>query len=227
MGDPVKPSEAVLPKALRDGLAAVGDGVEVDVPDPWMETEEQARERRQQQARLKRARWEERLPLDYVEASVDDFDPQVAARAAQALHDPQVRNIVLVGSPGVGKTHLAFALGRIAVAEGAWVEAWSLHDLMLASLPSAPDPGLMEKRAKGCAVFLLDDLGAGRTSDFAVDHLTSIIDARVANRRTTIVTTNSSEPVLRSVWGDRLMDRLRHGLVAIELEGRSRRGPAW
>lgn len=218
-----------LPESIREGIAriAAGELEDVEVGPSHDETPAQARERKQTQAAAKSARWRERLPKEYADASLADFDSTIASGLKRALEDPAVRNVVLAGSVGTGKTRAAYAVGRLAVASGLWVEAWTLHDLMRALLPSGEDPDLMEARAKGCDLFVLDDLGATRVSDFAKDALTSIVDARVSNHHKTLVTTNVTETELRAVWEDRLMDRLRDGLVAFHFTGPSRRAPAW
>lgn len=227
--EPRAPSVKDLPAALARQLEAVDPAVfeGVEIEDSFTETEEEARERRARQGMLKRARWEERLPMAYANASLADYPEDVAAKFERVLNDPRVLVVVFAGPVGTGKTHAGYALGRLAVAAGRWVEAWSVHDLMTEMMPSAPDPALMESRAKGCGVLLLDDLGAGRVSDFTVDTITSILDARVAHHRKTIITTNAAEQALREVWGDRLMDRIRQGLVAHTFTGPSRRQPAW
>jgi DNA replication protein DnaC len=222
------PAGVEVPAHLRAGINAsdpdkAGD---VDVPDPFMETPEQARERVQRQQAAKHARWFERLPDDYAHAALSDFPGPMAGVLQRALDDPAVRNIVLAGPFGTGKTHAAYALGRVAVERGLWVEAWTVRDLMKQMLPDG-NPELMEKRARGCALLILDDLGASRVSAFAIETITGIVDHRVSRRMKTIVTTNASEEALRAVWEGRLLDRLRHGVAPVEFTGQSRRGPAW
>lgn len=227
MGDEVK-SGLPLPAHLQRGIATVDPEALADVvvEDPWIESEEQARERRGRQTRLKHARWEERLPADYREASLGDFEDNLARTLLRAYRDETVRNIVLAGPTDAGKTHAAYALGRMAVEEDRWVEAWSVFDLMKQMLPDG-DAVLMEKRAKGCSVLIVDDLGATKASEFAVETMTSIVDARVSRRLLTVWTTNATEDELAAVWQVRMMSRMRHGLAAITMPARGNRKPAW
>ena len=211
---------------IRDRTDGV-DLEQVDVPDPWIESEEQARERKRRQTRAKHARWEARLPDDYRGASLADFDTVTAGALLRAYRDPAVRNIVLAGPTDAGKTHAAYALGQLAVDENRWVEAWSVFDLMKQMLPSGEDPVLMERRAKGAGVFVFDDFGATKASEFAIETMTSIVDYRVSHRLLSIWTTNAQEDALEAVWGGRLVSRLRHGLAAITMTRRGNRKPAW
>jgi DNA replication protein DnaC len=227
MVKPVKQGLEV-PAHLAEGVAAVGEpDLDVEVGPSHTETVEQARERLARKAAARSARWHERMPAEFADAVLEDFAEGVASRLRDALTDPRVLNVVLAGNVGTGKTRAAYAMGRLAVSQGRWVEAWSLHDLMHELMPSGAAPAHMEHVAKECDVLVLDDLGAGKASEWAVDNLTSVVDARVAHHRLTVVTTNVTEEALRAVWQDRLMDRLRDRLVAIPFTGPSRRKPAW
>jgi DNA replication protein DnaC len=211
-------------------LAARVDGLagDVEIGDPHTESAEQARERLAGQAASKVARWRSRVPDDYRDAALADFDMDLHDKALRFLRDPGARHFVAAGPVGTGKTHLGYALGNAASAEALWAEAWTVHDLMQSQMPEQPVPAWqVEAWVRNCDVLLLDDLGATRVTPFAIDTVTALLDHRVGKRRKTIITTNATEPALRAVWGDRLMDRIRQGLVAQKFEGRSRRQPAW
>lgn len=218
-----------LPEHVRRKIdeVPVGEGG-VPVGDSHTETAEQARERLARRAEVMRGHWLQRLPDDYTDAALVDFDEELRGKALRWLAEPTGLNFVAAGKVGTGKTHLGYAMGNEASGRGLWCEGWTVHDYMDSRMPDSPVPGWQaEKYVRGCDLLLLDDLGAGRVTPFAVDQITALVDHRVSHRRKTIVTTNATEPDLRAVWGDRLMDRLRKGLVAHRFEGASRRKPAW
>ena len=82
-----------------------------------------------------------------------DFDHQPGARTpvqalASGAYLAEHRNVVLLGPPGTGKTHLATALGVAAARQGHrvlfatatdWVAAWARPTTAAASPPSSPD----------------------------------------------------------------------------------------
>lgn len=226
-GKPVELKDAVPAHLVRGLRGAQVADEEPDDYDSHSETVEQARERLQAAAASRSRRWHERLPVDYEDASLGDYDADTASRMQAFLADERARMLVLAGPVGVGKTRGLYAVGRLAVAQGMWTEAWSVHDLMKEMMPSAPAPALMESRATKCDLLLLDDLGASKATEFAVDTLTAILEARSPRRLKTGVSTNATEAQLAAVWGDRLVDRLRQGLIAVTLTGPSKRKPAW
>lgn len=198
----------------------------VFIGDPHTETPEQARERVAHAALRLSERWRERLPEDYALASLDDLVPEVRETIERYLSDDRALTMVLAGGVGLGKTHAAYAIGNWYMARGGvWCEAYTVYDL-LANLRPDGDPYTLD-RVTNCGVLVLDDLGATKASPWAVETLTFILDQRVSRRRRTIVTTNVSEPELRAVWEDRLIDRMRDRSVVHLFHGKSRRGPAW
>lgn len=192
---------------------------------PAVETEEEAAQRHQLRLAAYHARWAEKVPAMYRDASLDDLDDNQKAvevlgwLASGALH------LVLAGPVGTGKTHAAYAVGNQALERGLWVEAWSVGDLMDALRPGSSDPHA-DERARRCHVLILDDLTA-KATDWEAERLTLLLDARVRDKRQTVVTTNITSQQITEVWGSRLMDRLRYRLSALTFQGESRRGAAW
>lgn len=71
------------------------------------------------------------------------------------------QNILLVGSPGVGKTHLAIGLGLIACEHGFKTLFINCHDLLLV-LRTADSKGTLErqmKRYSNCELLIIDEIG--------------------------------------------------------------------
>lgn len=189
------------------------------------ESPEEAQERRQRRLDAYAARWREKVPVMYQEASVDDLDDlQHPVRVKGWLHSGGL-HLVLAGPVGTGKTHAAYAVGNQALAAGKWVEAWTVGDLMDALRPGSQDH-TAEDRARKCHVLILDDL-TGKATDWEAERLTLLLDARVRDQRQTIVTTNITSGQITETWGGRFMDRLRYRLTPLTFQGESRRGAEW
>lgn len=219
MTDP-QPIGATIPASLRERLEAMGVKPASEVEFPRHETADEKAERLAARRAVYQARWEAQVPPMYADASWSDLDE------AQRFDWPQESlNLVLAGPVGTGKTHAAYALGNAFSARGQWVQATTVVDLLTALRPDG-DPSLA-KAVRECQVLILDDLGAGKASEFAVEQMTALLDLRIREGRRTIVTTNVPEPDLEAAWGGRFMDRLRFRRTVHVLRGESRRKADW
>jgi DNA replication protein DnaC len=119
--------------------------------------------------------------------------------------------LLFMGSPGVGKTHLAVAVLKGLLTkgfEGVFVDYHSLLEGIQRSFDPAVGTGAREayQAALDIDVVLLDDLGARRASDWVADTVFSIINHRYNAKKTTIVTTNLPDEAV----GDQLAEKV-HG----------------
>jgi DNA replication protein DnaC len=105
----------------------------------------------------------------------------------------------LTGEPGTGKTHLAVAALRMLMARG-FSGLFCDYQTLLDTIRGGYDPaaGASNKQAYRTAleaeILLLDDLGAQRVTDWALDTVTSIITHRCNYRKPLIATTNMPVP---------------------------------
>lgn len=165
-------------------------------------------------------RWAERLPVMFADASMDDLEGQDRNLLTWRSREASL-TLVIAGPVGTGKTHAAYAIGNAAVAHGTWAEAWTTTDLLEALRPGG-DPHLAY-RVRHCDLLVLDDLGAGKATDWAVETLTAIMDHRLREQRRQVITTNHPYDVLVEAWGRRLLDRIQYRWTAVTMTGESRR----
>ena len=107
--------------------------------------------------------------------------------------------LLLVGSPGTGKTHLAVAALRSLMArghEGIFFDYQNLLERIRSGYSEALGTANRDvyRNALETELLLLDDLGSHRVTDWVEDTVTAIITYRCNHKRPTIVTTNLPDP---------------------------------
>lgn len=141
----------------------------------------------------------------------------------------KAENILFVGSPGVGKTHLAIALGIEAAKQKQQARFINCNDLLL-QLKKAHLNGNLEKKLKiygRYRLLIIDEVGY-----MPIDQESAYLFFQLVNKRyekhSTIITTN--KPL--SKWGElfndnvlanAILDRLVHHSHIISITGRSYR----
>lgn len=198
-------------------------GVEQE-PADREETPEQAAERRSAAVRHRETRWERRLPERYRDARTGDLTVDQGGSMVGPWVESDGLTLLMVGAPGVGKTHAAYAVGRALLDAGAWVECWTVTGLMIALRPDG-DPDARED-VLACDALVLDDLGRENSSGWTVEQLHHLLDVRVSERRRTIVTTNLSAEEITTRYGSAFVDRIVDRATILRFTGESRRKPA-
>ena len=121
--------------------------------------------------------------------------------------------LTFFGPNGTGKSHLLEAIGRHMMAQGKWVKYTFSADLLDNLRASYGEDATvnfehMYERYTKPPVLLLDDLGAEKSTEWAVEKLTRILDERYRADRPLAVATNLTEDTMSAKLGPRLADRL-------------------
>lgn len=196
-------------------------------PEDRRESPEEAAERHAQGLASRTRLWAPRVPLRFRDAATSDLsdeqDPD--RKIARWWTDGDLTLVLRSDTTGVGKTHAAFAIGNEAVAEhGAWAAAWTVSELNEALRPGRDETAL--DVACECDLLVLDDLGTEHLTEWTVERLLVVLDARSRNEKRTIVTTNLSGEVILDRYGDRILDRILDRSWSVKIDGVSRRRPA-
>lgn len=131
--------------------------------------------------------------------------------------------LMLAGPVGVGKTHLAAAILKVAFARGipaALVPVPKLLAEMRQALQTGEARPLADKVTHK-RFLVLDDLGAERMSDWTQEELYLLINSRYEAELPTVVTTNCTPEQLAEQIGERTTDRLREMCRLVILGGPS------
>lgn len=128
--------------------------------------------------------------------------------------------LLLYGEPGRSKTHLALAIAwnfLLSLKTVAYYHVGDLLDELRDSYRKKDDFATLElKFLKNCALVVLDDLGAHKSTEWAAEKLDTLVDHRYTNAKPLVITANTLE------LPDRIYDRCLQGKV-VRLEGESYR----
>ncbi|MBV8955991.1 MAG: ATP-binding protein [Solirubrobacterales bacterium] len=163
---------------------------------------------------------------------VTDIDPQVAAAARRFVDriDEKLesgRGLWFMGPVGTGKTTLAMLVSKAALKAGRSVAIYSLPRLLNEIRDThRAERSHVELLDRLTAVDLLhvDDVGAERTTDWVLEELYSIVNARYEDERSMVVTTNilDREALCEQIT-ERTVSRLTEMCDELPLLGHDRR----
>ena len=163
------------------------------------------------------------------------FQPSVSRSQIQTLSTCQwIRDgqgLLLQGPPGVGKTHLAVALGMRGIEAGFSVSFYRLDELMHQLKRDAELSPAKLKHRKYMAVnfVIIDEFGYQPLTREESNLFFRVVNYRYAKGSSTAITTNKGIASWPSVLADdevlagAILDRLLHSATVLNIQGRSYR----
>ncbi len=227
----------------------------VNTAGQWVSRACECQEMEREERRLAAAR----IPERYRDCSLDAFEIYHGADRSlnEALRtarkfveaypvDTAGKGLLLTGSIGVGKTHLAVGVLQRLVRERGVRGLFSDYRELLKSIQNSYNPQVQTtelellKPVFSAEVLVLDDLGAQKPNEWVWDTVALILNTRYNDKLTTIITTNypdqsagsgfkpdkegnkpaKNEDTLGDRIGDRMLSRLAEMCIRVEMRGK-------
>jgi DNA replication protein DnaC len=194
------------------------------------------------------------IPKRYEHCTLDTFEPGFG-QADQSLRwaygmarrfvddypvTTEGRGLLLTGSVGVGKTHLAVGIVHALISEKGVRAFFCDYRELLKRIQESYNPLVAFTELQVLApvfeaeVLILDELGAQKPTDWVWDTVALILNTRYNDKRTTLITTNypnapaalaregvkaAREETLGDRIGERMRSRLAEMCVEVEMRG--------
>jgi DNA replication protein DnaC len=168
------------------------------------------------------------VPLRYREAVTDNQD------ALEWIRDPK-GVLFIYGPVGTGKTHMSWAIVREQLRKLDTSSSPMVMGDSVASLFERMKPGQVSNQDRGTwldpqvgaprtPLLLLDDFGASRLTDWMLETMFHILNARYNQLLPTIISSNLMPgPELSDLVGDRIVSRIAEDVTLIPVVGEDRR----
>jgi DNA replication protein DnaC len=194
------------------------------------------------------------IPKRYEHCTLDTFEPgfgqadQSLAKAFTTARrfvyeypvSTEGRGLLLTGSVGVGKTHLAVGIIQALILEKGVRALFCDYRELLKRIQESYNPLVATTELQILApvfeaeVLILDELGAQKPTDWVWDTVALVLNTRYNDKRTTLITTNypnapaamarnADKAIREETLGDRIGERMRSRLaemcVEVEMRG--------
>lgn len=235
-----KTREVMLALGLEHGAVALSDLISKAVKDElaplrFLDELLSIEQRHREERRVKTSLRLSALPIGQTLSNFDwSFQPDIDRRRVDTLATcswvREHETVLMQGPPGVGKTHLAVALGVRAIECSFSVGFYHLDDLMhdLKKDAEVPPTRVKGKKYLRNSLLIIDEVGFRQLTRQEASLFCRLVSQRY-QRGSTLITTNKAVKDWPEVFGGdevmvtALLDRLLHRCHVFNIKGKSYR----
>lgn len=119
------------------------------------------------------------------------------------------KSLLMLGSAGLGKTHLACSIANVVMNHGYTVLYTSAQSLFGKIEQTRYTDEDVISDILSCDLFILDDLGAESMTNYSLSVLYNIVNTRMIDKKPCIYTSNiTSQAALQKRYGEKISSRL-------------------
>lgn len=188
------------------------------------------REENQHRRKVRQARFPLEKSLDTIDLKrLINVEEAVVWQLATGEFIKRQENVIMIGTPGMGKTHLAIGLGRRMCSHGYRVRYYTAANLVTELTEAQHDRNLLriEKALSSLDLLILDELSYLSFNRHQAELLFHVLSER-NERGSVIITTNLEFSRWTEIFPDTmltaaLIDRLTHRAHILDMNGDSYR----
>ena len=225
-----------MQRRLKIELAGIGNRI-VRIPcsceKAKMEQEELEEERRSRAEEVSRLRGLSLMDAKFRDSTFSTFRVnadnayplKLCKRYAEAFDEMEEKNqgLLFYGNPGTGKTFSAACIANHLLEMRRPVIMTSFVKLIAELRNEADEEGIIHRMNKA-DLLIIDDLGAERSTDYALERVYNIVDSRYRARKPMLLTTNLSLREMQTTQDiryARIYDRIFEVCFPVEFKGKS------
>lgn len=204
--------------------------------DREKEEKEKQRQRQLEQERLRRNCFISQNQINYTFENADELTDETVINKARnyVKHFDEMRKdnigLILYGNVGSGKTYIACCIANSIITEYSYSVRMKNFSQILNDLQAGGftlDRNEYIEQITNATLLILDDFGIERNTEYALEQIYNVINARYLKAKPTIITTNINFSDLEKEQSDimlgRIYSRIMEMCLPLRIVGRDRR----